>query len=440
MRDMQPFVVTFEFATMPIVNGPCTLDAVLCGEIARTVAPLDAAIRATPLARTEGVSHGSALIVLGDTGVTRTLAVVQRGRAAIERLAPGRIPKGRRRTDRFGAKNLLSRYPMRLCDGGAWLGTGHIEAVRAVLGAVIGIGKRRAAGAGMIDPGLARRRARRCRSRHLRARHRSERSGVRNRAHRARAPTAAWTLSPPRGRSSRCAAHRRAGAPALPRPAQRPGGGRRAMAMTLDAVAFFEAHAARHLVHGARADACGAFRPHAMPIAVAGPARHSRIARRVPDRRCGSRSMSPRRAGGARPGPRRTAPCTGKGTPARKAPRCGLGRARAPDLDPFTIANVRSARVALDARGASPPSRASPQRGAFRPRRRRARPVLPVAARVQHARALGRLPPRPNRAGGHRAPSAPRAVLRCGTARAPCAGRVPRAVPRAGARRAHRAH
>ena len=152
MRDMQPFVVTFEFATMPIVNGPCTLDAVLCGEIARTVAPLDAAIRATPLALTDGVSHGSALIVLGDTGVTRTLAVVQRGRAAIERLAPGRIPKGRRRTDRFGAKNLLSRYPMRLCDGGAWLGTGHIEAVRAVLAAVIGIGKRRAAGAGMIDP------------------------------------------------------------------------------------------------------------------------------------------------------------------------------------------------------------------------------------------------------------------------------------------------
>ena len=152
MSDMQPFVVSFGFATMPIVNGPCTLDAVLGGEIARTVASLDEAIRSTPLACTEGVSHGSSLIVLGDTGVTRTVSVVQRGRAALERLGPGRIPKGRRRTDRFGAKNLLSRYPMRLCDGGAWLGTGPIEEVRAVLGAVLGIGKRRAAGAGMIDP------------------------------------------------------------------------------------------------------------------------------------------------------------------------------------------------------------------------------------------------------------------------------------------------
>lgn len=152
MRDMQQFIITFGFETMPIVNGPCTLDAVLCGEMARTIPSLDAAIRATPLARTEGVPHGSALILLGDSGVTRTAAVVQRGRAALDRLAPGRIPKGRRRTDRFGAKGILSCYPMRLCDGGAWLGTGNIEAVRAVLARVIGIGKRRAAGAGMIDP------------------------------------------------------------------------------------------------------------------------------------------------------------------------------------------------------------------------------------------------------------------------------------------------
>ena len=149
---MQPFVVTFAFATMPIVTGACTLDAVLGGEIARTVASLDDAIRATPLRRTEGVLHGSSLIVLDDTGVTRPMPVVQRGQAALEGLAPGRIPKGRRRTDRFRAKNVLNRYPMRVCTGGAWLGTGWIEAVRAILAGVLGIGKRRAAGAGMIDP------------------------------------------------------------------------------------------------------------------------------------------------------------------------------------------------------------------------------------------------------------------------------------------------
>ena len=153
VNGMRPFVVAFRFATMPVLNGACTLDAVLGGEIARGVADLDEAIGATPLACTDGVSHASSLIVLGDTGVTRTLSVVQRGRAAVDGLAPGRIPKGRRRTDRFGAKNVLNRYPTRLCDGGVWLGTGRLEEVRALLTGVVGIGKRRGAGVGMIEPG-----------------------------------------------------------------------------------------------------------------------------------------------------------------------------------------------------------------------------------------------------------------------------------------------
>ena len=153
VNGMHPFVVIFRFATMPIVNGACTLDAVLGGEIARGVASLDEAIGATPLACTDAVSHGSSLIVLGDTGVTRTVAVVQRVRALLDGLAPGRFPKGRRRTDRFGGKNLLSHYPTRLCDGGAWLGTGRLDEVRALLTGVVGIGKRRGAGVGMIEPG-----------------------------------------------------------------------------------------------------------------------------------------------------------------------------------------------------------------------------------------------------------------------------------------------
>ena len=66
---MRPFVVALRFATMPVLNGACTLDAVLGGEIARGVADLDEAIGATPLACTDGVSHASSLIVLGDTGV-----------------------------------------------------------------------------------------------------------------------------------------------------------------------------------------------------------------------------------------------------------------------------------------------------------------------------------------------------------------------------------
>ena len=185
---MQPFVVTFAFATMPIVNGACTLDAVLGGEIARGVASLDEAISATPLARTDGVSHGSSLVVLGDTGVIGPMPVVQRGGAVLARLAPGRIPKGRRRTDRFGAGSVLSRYPMRVCEGGAWLGTGRVEAVqgdpcRGARDRQAPRGRRR-----HDRSGLARRRARRCRSRHLGARHRTVRWRVRHGCARARAP------------------------------------------------------------------------------------------------------------------------------------------------------------------------------------------------------------------------------------------------------------
>ena len=48
MAAMQPFVVTFRFATHPIVRGECTLDAVLGGEIARRVESREEAILATP--------------------------------------------------------------------------------------------------------------------------------------------------------------------------------------------------------------------------------------------------------------------------------------------------------------------------------------------------------------------------------------------------------
>ena len=50
------------------------------------------------------------------------------------------------------AKNLLNRYEARVCEGGAWLGTGRIDEVRELLYPVIGIGKRRQSGWGMIDP------------------------------------------------------------------------------------------------------------------------------------------------------------------------------------------------------------------------------------------------------------------------------------------------
>ena len=150
---MQPFIVTFRFATMPILRGACTLDAVLGGEIARGVGALETAIRMTPLAGTDGVSHGSSLILLEGTGVARTVPVVRKSRSAFYDIDPDRVSRGRRRADRLSwAKNLLNRYEARVCEGGAWLGTGRIDEVRELLYPVIGIGKRRQSGWGMIDP------------------------------------------------------------------------------------------------------------------------------------------------------------------------------------------------------------------------------------------------------------------------------------------------
>ena len=149
---MQPFTITFRFSTMPILHGACTLDAVLGGEIARSADDLQAAIRMTPLACTDGVFHGSSLILLDDTGVTQTVPVVQKSRSAFYEIDPDRISRGRRRVDRPWAKNLLNRYEARVCEGGAWLGTGRIDEVSNLLSSVIGIGKRRQSGWGMIDP------------------------------------------------------------------------------------------------------------------------------------------------------------------------------------------------------------------------------------------------------------------------------------------------
>ena len=153
MHDMQPFVVTFEFATMPILNGPCTLDAVLCGEIARTVASLDAAVRATPLALTDG-------------GLARLRAHRARrhrrdphpgGRPERARGAraprPGTHPEGGAGAPTASARRICSAA-IRCGSATAAPGSGPGGSRRcgAVLARVIGIGKRRAAGAGMIDP------------------------------------------------------------------------------------------------------------------------------------------------------------------------------------------------------------------------------------------------------------------------------------------------
>ena len=49
-------------------------------------------------------------------------------------------------------KNLLHPYEARVCEGGVWLGTGRIDEVSELPHSVLGIGKRRQSGWGMIDP------------------------------------------------------------------------------------------------------------------------------------------------------------------------------------------------------------------------------------------------------------------------------------------------
>lgn len=151
-KNMQPFIVTFRFATMPIIRGSCTLDAVLGGEIAHNVDDLEEAIRMTPLACSDGVFHGSSLILLDDTRVDLPVPIVQKSRSAFYEIDPSRISCGRRRAGRPWAKNLLNRYEARLCEGGAWLGVGQMERVEELLRSILGIGKRRHSGWGMIEP------------------------------------------------------------------------------------------------------------------------------------------------------------------------------------------------------------------------------------------------------------------------------------------------
>ena len=149
---METFMVTFRFASPPILRGALTLDAVLGGELARGGGSLAEAIGATPLARTDGVHHGSALLLLGDTGVTRPVPVVQNLWMELTTADPAAIAFGRRRVAPGSVKSVLNKYEARVCAGGAWLGTGCVDEVESILSPVLGIGKRRRAGFGMIEP------------------------------------------------------------------------------------------------------------------------------------------------------------------------------------------------------------------------------------------------------------------------------------------------
>ena len=153
MTRTEPFLITFRFETPPILRGACTLDAVLGGEIARHVEIREEAIARTPLACTDRVHHGSSLLLLADTGATRPVSVVRKPRAALIGADPAVLKDDGRRLTEGSAKNALKAYEACVCEGGAWLGVGRIDEIGGLLGSVLGIGKRRGSGWGMIEPG-----------------------------------------------------------------------------------------------------------------------------------------------------------------------------------------------------------------------------------------------------------------------------------------------
>ena len=136
--NMQPFIVTFRFSTMPILHGACTLDAVLGGEIARGVDDLEEAIRMTPLARTDGIFHGSSLILQDDTGVTRMVPVVQKSPSAFWEIDPERTSRGRRRVDRPWAGGEEPPPPLRSPGVRRWRLAGNGSDRRSLGAAVLG--------------------------------------------------------------------------------------------------------------------------------------------------------------------------------------------------------------------------------------------------------------------------------------------------------------
>ena len=113
---MGTFVVTFRFASPPILRGALTLDAVLGGELARGGGSLAEAIGATPLARTDGVHHGSALVLLGDTGVTRQVPVIQNLWAELTTADAAAIAFERRRVAPGSVKSVLNEYEARVTE------------------------------------------------------------------------------------------------------------------------------------------------------------------------------------------------------------------------------------------------------------------------------------------------------------------------------------
>ena len=197
MAATQPFIVSFRFATHPILRGECTLDAVLGGEIARRVESREEAMLATPLACTDAVHHGSSLILLGDTGVSRPAPAVANARGAFLAAEPASRRRRSKARDAGLGEERLERVRGARVRGRRL--ARHGARRRGGVHPLAGPRDRKASRLGLGDDGtwVARDRARGRRPRDLGTRHRTLRPGLRDRADRAEAPASGRSLPAP---------------------------------------------------------------------------------------------------------------------------------------------------------------------------------------------------------------------------------------------------
>jgi hypothetical protein len=167
--DHQNFAVSAALDTPLILNPRAflTLDALIGALIFERTQDAALAMRAVPLAETNGIRHGSAAFLKGDVrSAPRGTAVFRSGLAPREAseprfVWPSRKFKGRREYTAINPKagayrNTLDAYEALEAEQIVWFGRGDIAAVRDFLSELTHIGRKARQGYGKLVPGSLR--------------------------------------------------------------------------------------------------------------------------------------------------------------------------------------------------------------------------------------------------------------------------------------------
>ena len=155
MSDHQNFVVYAELDAPVIAAGRLNLDSILAALIYRETQDLDRAHAEIPLARTDGIWHGSSaffdLGLSGETGFSRRMSDSEKESAVWFR-------GGRRMrfslfvdSQRGKYQNLLDSYSHLSTPAVRWFGRGDIQQVRELVSSMIYVGKKGGSGFGKVS-------------------------------------------------------------------------------------------------------------------------------------------------------------------------------------------------------------------------------------------------------------------------------------------------